>query len=238
MNNKFLTLVFPYYNSSNMIPIQVEYWNSYSQSSKDRIKIIVVDDGSTESQKLTKHLDINNVNVEIELYEILDHIDWNECGANNLGIAMADTPWVFRCDIDYLIPPHVLDTVLTMNPSEEYVYTFMMKFWDGPNQPTAPENTKCGPNIFLVKKNIFWKVGGYDEDFAGIYGSDMIFRWKLHQVAKEKVLSHLFLEAVYSGSTHELSRDATKAYELCEKKKSGAIPLSQDCLRFRWRRTL
>jgi len=226
----------PYYNSANMISIQTELWKTYSDDVKQNVKIILVDDGSAEDQKLSKLLP-RDTGMTVELYEVLEDIPWNECGANNLGLHVCSSTWVLRNDFDYLIPKHTMDIVLHRQLDPNVFYLFPARYWSGPGQPPTPEGgLPVGPNIFLMTKDLFWRAGGYDEDFIGHHGSDMIFRWQLYRIAKEHRINDGHVEAVLNGSGHILPRDATRSYALLEQKKVGKVPISKDYMRFKWQR--
>jgi len=228
-----ISIVIPYYNSVAMIPIQLQYWNAYTPEIKKDIKIIIVDDGSEESQKVNKHIP-QNLDLNLEIYEIQEDIPWNECGANNLGCHVATSQWIFRNDFDWLIPVELLKHIATYTLDPTKVYNFNSQYWQGNNPPN--ERLGIPPNILLFTKDVFFKSGGYDEDFRGHHGCDMLFRHRLAAVAPCITYPFGYMEAVLAGSGHTLARDATESYKLLNKKISGEIPISKDILRFTWKR--
>jgi hypothetical protein len=49
----------------------------------------------------------------------------------------------------------------------------------------SPAGTrKPHPNSFLLTREMYWKIGGYDETFCGIYGTDSLFRHRAFKIAK------------------------------------------------------
>lgn len=228
-----LCYVMPYYNSANMISRQLFYWSTYSELVKQNMKIILVDDGSEEKQKLDLLLP-KNLPVQLELYEVLEDIPWNECGANNLGFHVADEGWVLRNDFDWLVPNETFEAIITASLDNSKYYQFLSKYWKGDGQPTS--TLEIPPNIFLSTRNTFWKAGGYDEDFRGHYGCDMLFKKILKEVSSASIFPTVYIEAVCGGSEHSLQRDPTEAYKLLNQKLSGIKPISKDYLRFTWKR--
>jgi len=230
-----ITLVSPYYNSPELIKEQIIIWESYSDIVKQNLTIILVDDGSEKEAKNYINIDlIRDNNVDFRLYRILENKGWNSYGANNLGICMADTKWILRVDLDWIIPNNVMESIInnqTLSYNDKKMYKFNAVYHN------TDEKVECGPNIFLIPKWLFWVVGGYDEDFSGNYGwADILFLYLLevkHKVLPE-FLDNLCIEAVLGGSTHELSRDNKFNKEIYTEKRAGERSLSKDCLRFNW----
>ena len=50
-----------------------------------------------------------------------------------------------------------------------------------------------------MTKELYWAIGGHDEDYAGIYGKDFLFRKRAHRHTHEVVLQETPLARV--GST-------------------------------------
>ena len=97
-----LTLFFPYYNQSEMLRKQLLNILSFSKNIRQKLRVIVVDDGS----KIEPALDvINEMKLESKIILKLVRIDidipWNQPEANNIGIHHAKTDYVLRTDIDH-----------------------------------------------------------------------------------------------------------------------------------------
>lgn len=234
-----ITFVFPYYNSSNLIPQQIEMWDSYSDEIKKNLTIIIIDDCSTD--KIINHINENEIKdkkLDLRIYEILEKKGWNSYGANNLGMCMADTQWVLRSDFDWMIPNSVIGYLMNKelaDLSSRIYYTFKSKVLQ------TDEEIQCGPNIFFMPKSLFWMAGGYDEDFSGEYGwADILLLYRLEIFTKAKVekLEDQYLLAVKDGSSHGLVRDGTINKTIYLDKRLEKRPFSEDFLRFKWKQIL
>ena len=89
-----------------------------------------------------------------------------------------------------------------------------------------------------MTKNMFWKIGGYDEDFRGNYGCDLPFRYRLDQIYKcaHEHFSKNYIEAFFGGSDdHGLTRDATENRKLLEEKIKSNTIKPKSFIRFKWK---
>jgi len=164
-----ITLVYAYYENADMLREHLKTWLVYI----DFCKIIVVDDGSPTKPAGEVLKEAGWVHPNLQLYRIKPNIPWNQDGARNLAMKHAATTWAFMTDMDHLVPVDQLEKLtdfaaLHAKPRHYYM----------PNQ-SATDGTSLmreHPNTYLMRVEDFWAMGGYDEDFAGHYGSDGNFR--------------------------------------------------------------
>lgn len=231
-------IVYPYYENHNMLWEQVTTWSGWPADLKERVKLILVDDGSpnfpAEGILLPK-------DIEIELYRINVNIPWNQNGAHNLGMHVADEGWCVSTDIDHVWKADQLRILLGLEVHEDTYYTFARR-------QVNKENVvfKRHPNSWLLTRDTYWKSGGYDEDFCGYYGSDSVFRRGLDRVAKRVELEFPYL-VVYDehdipdANTREWGRKdsdyhSVKHPHLLERRRNYTKP--ENPLRFPWERIL
>jgi len=225
-----LTLSIPYYNAANTLPLQLACWGSYSDEIKKNLKIVLVDDCSNESNKLAnifkKVPDLN-----IELYEVLEDIPWNDGGASNLSIFVANTEWILRTDMDYLIPAATMEYVMKNTFKRNTYYTFSNRYYH--NKHTIGAH----PSTLLMTKKIFVDAGAYDEDFTGNHGyTDSCLRYRLDKIAKCQHLTNVWIEGIFHGSKHRLVRNDTINHKLLTQKIKEGFPKPASHLRFKWRK--
>jgi glycosyltransferase involved in cell wall biosynthesis len=158
-----LTLVYPYYNNPNCLERQLRLWTELPPELSRRVEYLLVDDGSPQPAAVDLHRPIN-----LTLARIKGDKPWNQHGSRNLGLKLAEGEWVVASDIDHLFPADGLGHVLSMPRNPGSVYYFARRREDG----TAKHPH---PNSFLIHRQTFWRVGGYDEDFCGHYGKGDIF---------------------------------------------------------------
>lgn len=173
-------LIYPYYENPGMLERQIETWNAYPWQLKERTKIILIDDGSPNSPALDVVQDKLAKDVNLEVYRIHEDKPWNQNGAHNLGFHIARDGWCLSTDIDHVVAPSQLNLLFDLDTDESKFYTFARR--QVRNIHFA--DFKRHPNSWLLTRKMFWDSGGYDEDFAGYYGSDSLFRRALMQVGK------------------------------------------------------
>jgi hypothetical protein len=226
-----LTLAIPYYNASNLIPIQLECWNSYSVEVKQKLKIVLVDDCSNNEHKLVnvfpKETDLN-----IEIYEVMDDLPWNDGGASNLSVFVAQTEWVIRTDMDYIVPNSTMEYILNNTFDSKMYYTMEAKYYHN------KQSIEIHPSTLLITKKLFFDAGAYDEDFTGNHGwTDVNFRDRLDRISKYQHITNIWIEGVLGGSNHALPRNADGInHKILLKKKKEGLPIPTSHLRFKWKK--
>lgn len=166
-----ITQIMAYYDNPTMLKRQLENIASYSQELKDRLELIIVDDCSPR-WPATIEVDAG---IPIQLFRTKVDIPWNQDFCRNLGAMKAKTDWLLLTDIDHLVPE---DTMANLFRKKDFKLNFAYKF----ERVSAPEMQpyKPHPNSWFMTRNFYWIVGGYDERFAGYYGTDGDFRDRIN----------------------------------------------------------
>jgi glycosyltransferase involved in cell wall biosynthesis len=173
-----------------------------------RIEFLLVDDGSPEPAILAPNSPIN-----LTLVRVKENIPWNQPGARNLGLKLAEGDWVIASDIDHILPAEGLRQVLSLNKDRGTVYFFERTVEGG-----LAKNPH--PNSFLISRQTFWEVGGYDEDFCGHYGYDDTFvRLRFERTHKILYLKGPALVEIEHGATAGLNRNRWHNRRLLRKKR-------------------
>lgn len=194
-NIKF-SLVYTYYNNLTMLEKQVEEWNNYSEDIGSILEFILIDDCSKESPISSfKKLKYNNK----KLLRVKQDIPWNQDCARNIGAYESIGEWIFMCDMDIVLPKLMANNLFLNTKLEKNKYYIF-------NRSLAPkfDSFKIPKNIFLVTKENFWKINGYDEDYCGTYGSDRYFLNNLQKICKKHYLSNIIL----NGYSNHIIKDA------------------------------
>ena len=181
--NPQITYVYPYYNNALMFVEQQRVWGNYSQDVRNRVEMIVTDDCSPRAPARFFVQDPRNFN--LKLYRIGVDIRWNWIAAKNLGAHhAAEDSWLFLTDIDHVIPEltvrALLDRLDRGKLDQDRYYTF--------DRVDAPGLTpyKTHPNTYFMHRSLFWRIGGYDEDLSGFYGTDGYYRALVERVCRRK----------------------------------------------------
>ena len=129
------------------------------------IGLIIVDDGSKKSPayEVIKNFRIKN----FELYRITEDLGFNAHGARNLGMFVSRTDWNLLVDIDR----HLNDDLITrLNQISQTEENQMKAFFFSVDDSRGRSN-----NDFFIHKDLYWKLGGYDEEFRNVHHGDRIF---------------------------------------------------------------
>lgn len=233
-----ITLVYPYYENGGMLERHLREWNGYSRQVKKIVRVIIVDDGSPKDPA-AKH--VRDVGFQLELYRIKQNLVWNVAGARNLGMEMAPEGWCLLTDIDHLLDARAADNLAFVhhefNPGR--FYTMARRWADG--RPLHPH-----PNSFIIERELYWHIGGCDEDWTGWWGAgEQVFRKSLHAKARGLELGSVYLthfgrDDIASASTTEWGRrdskfDWKKNPALVAKAKRAPYK-PENPLRFDWER--
>jgi glycosyltransferase involved in cell wall biosynthesis len=243
-----ITLIVPFYRNSAMLKRQVQEWNKYPPG----IKVVCVDDGSPEPAApiIKAHCDPS---CQLELYRITTDIPWNRGGARNLGAHVATTDWILHVDIDHVLPADAADRLLSFVVPPDRWYRFPR--WrvgaaDDTRKkdaiPTGADYGQIHPHVdsYLVRRDIYWQTGGYDEDYSGGLGGGNPFLQRLENTQPVGMLvPPIRLEvytrnAVADANDLTLSRDTTKYRELKKQKQRSGNTTPKNPLRFSWVREL
>jgi len=231
-----LKLIYPYYENPEMLSLQVRNWNSYSDDTKARVTLFVIDDGSPNNHAAKAIL--KNCDLKYQLYRVIPNIPWNQHGARNLGAKQAGKGWLYMSDMDILLTPKAITTLLGYPVQTDHHYTFDRVFQNNSREP------KYHCNTFLVHNTKYWEVGGYDEDYCGTYGGDGPFLRQLEAIAPREHLDCITLvgherDSINDANTTEWDRygPMKDAYRnLLRKKNKEGNTKAQNPIRFEWER--
>jgi glycosyltransferase involved in cell wall biosynthesis len=194
-----LSIVYPYYNNEACLSRQLELWASLPPGLARRVEYVLVDDGSPRPAAVARDFPGN-----LTLVRIREDKRWNQHGARNLGLKLAEGEWVLATDIDHILDADGVRELLSMQRDPRTVYFFGRLREDG-----SPRNSH--PNSFLVEKRAFWEIGGYDEDFCGHYGKgDLFLRTQFERSCKIVELERPVLVELNNGATPGLNRETRR----------------------------
>lgn len=171
------TLILPYYDNPRMLQDQYASIRALPAKLREHVQMIVVDDGSPRWPATPAELD----GAPLQVYRIDVDIRWNQDAARNIGAHHCETNWMLLTDIDHLVPRKTWEALLTRDYDRDIAYRF--------SRVSAPEMEpyKFHPNSWWLTKRLYQKLGGYDERFAGWYGTDADFRDRVATTAKETI---------------------------------------------------
>jgi glycosyltransferase involved in cell wall biosynthesis len=159
--------------NQGMLDRQIDCIAALPKRLRNIMEMIVVDDGSPDAPQPS----FRSPGCPLRIYRIGIDIKWNQDAARNIAAHEARARWLLLTDIDHLVPHNTWAALESMKLQKEYVYKFGKRMTleaDGP-KPKVTEY-KPHPNSWLMTRGMYWRIGGYDERFAGNYGTDADFR--------------------------------------------------------------
>ena len=162
----------------------------------------------------------------IEVYRVLDNILWNNPGAKNLGFHVSNG-WIVYADIDHLVTKVNVDEILSLNKERGVIYFLGRK-----DVVTGEELDYWG--TFVMHKDDFETVGGYDEDFSGHYGyDDSLFLEQCQRNLIVREVRYIKIQLHDNSHTKNVYRDTIINRELLNQKQ-GIIRNEGRRLNFNW----
>lgn len=241
---KHLTLVMPYYRNPTMLEFQYSTWASYSDAIKSCFDVVIVDDGSPVERAIDV---IRPAGLPaVSIYRVKEDRPWHQHGARNLGAYVAEGPWLLLTDMDHVVPQTTLERLIGLKDQRAY----MLARLDAPDlTPTLDRhgNRKPHPNTFVMRKSTFWRVGGYDEDYCGVYGTDGLFRSRLFSAVQVFLLDDAPIwrysrDVISDASTRDVSRkdgrERGAKQKIREMKAAAGRADKVVTLNFEWERQL
>lgn len=206
-----LSLILPYYMNPSMLARQYAAWAAWPEKAKAQVEIIIVDDGSPQLA-----IDVPRPDglPAISIYRVTEDRPWHQHAARNLGAHTAKGPWLLLTDMDHVLDAAnvaaLLKRLARLDPETAY---FLHRVEADSGLPTLGNNgqPKPHPNSFVMTRELYWRAGGYDEDYCGVYGTDGLFKARLFETAQRGFLKHVALirywrELVADASTTTLPR--------------------------------
>jgi len=170
-----LSIIISVLNSHEILHRQLLYWKRLALPSD--VEFIILDDGSDEP--LMDTVGVPNLTI----HPTHDKRPWTVELARNLGARMSTAPYLLMTDIDYIIPRDAIDRACTLT-EDKMRFKRQFGVLDENGVPTQDLGvlrsyglredriTQKGvtlpphPNNFVMRKETFWRLGGYREDLV------------------------------------------------------------------------
>ena len=159
VHNTRIRINYTYYNSPEVFQEIIDWYNEADPYHS--FDYTVIDDGS-QSKPITDM----NVPSRWRILRIEDDLGWNNEGARNCLMRDTSNQWNLLLDSDWIITSQCLNAIrfqIARGLNHRVVY--------------LPGNFGSNTirNSFLVTKDTFWNIGGYDQAFIGYHGVDYSF---------------------------------------------------------------
>lgn len=217
-----VTLIYPYYENPIFLETQLDHLaNEIPLELRRNLTLIIVDDGSpehsAESVLLASHW---SKIIGLRLFRIDVDVRWNWLAARNIAAHNADTQWISLTDMDHVYPEDTLRCLVYGLHDPSIIYRFSR----------IGDKTHPHPNSWFMTRDMFWQIGGYDEDASGYYGTDGDYRRRCAATAPVEIMDEPLELREYrnDSSTTRYGRkemqDATGKQILRDKSRKGLPP--------------
>jgi hypothetical protein len=217
MRGLTMALCLPYYMNQGMLDEQIRRLKALSAAIRSQIELIVVDDGSPNGEAQAAP----DLPFPTRIYRIDVDIRWNQDAARNIAVKEAEAPWVLLTDIDHIVPPATWDMLLSRKLDKKTVYRFQRQTLEA-IEPDKTTPYKPHPNSWLMTTGRYEDIGGYDERFAGHYGTDAEFRDRVERTAGRATMLDAVIWRVPRDTIPDASTTTYKRKDAPE--DVGAIP--------------
>jgi len=153
------------YGQPQMLRFNLAAIHGYSQEVRDQLKVIVVDDCGDPPVTPGS---VAGFSFDLSVYRITENKPWNQPMARNLGMHHAAPSWCLMIDPDMVFRPEMMQKVIGLIPklARRSVLRYGLKHVSDPGRSVD----LTSPNTYIIHREDFFAVGGYDEDFSGHKG--------------------------------------------------------------------
>lgn len=154
-----LTIGFSTFGQPKMLSYWFERFEAQPQEWRDLVEVIVVDDHGKPPAKVPK-------DDGIVLFRVDTDIAWNQCGCRNLIAQQATTKRLMLIDPDMTLEDGMLQKLV----EESRHLSPGVVFRPALRHISTKDFDHTSPNVHLILKSDFDRIGGYDEDYCGHKG--------------------------------------------------------------------
>jgi hypothetical protein len=153
------------YGQPLMLTEQVKAISAYPDEVLDNLNVVIVDDCGTPPVDIGVPSYLHAFAKSVQLFRVEKDIPWNQMGARNLGMHHA-RGWCLMIDPDMIFDGPTM--LRMMQAAKKLSRGRIAKF--GLKHVNSGKLDMTSPNTWLLHRDDFFAVGGYDEDFAGNKG--------------------------------------------------------------------
>lgn len=215
MKAKTFTIVLPFYEAHEFLKTHLGTWGKYPKPIRDHLSAVIVDDGSPVPApviyEMAKPFPIRQFRIEID-------VPWNWLAARNIGAHHAPEGWMLMTDMDHVLPVETAHALIYGQHDPSIVYAFSRREHTG--EKVNPHSAS-----FFMTREMFWRIGGYDERLSGVYGTDGAYRKRVQAKTWIRVLTDELVrhEYVADSSVTRYERKTERMREL-RRKRFASVP--------------
>jgi hypothetical protein len=169
-----LSICLAYYEAPGALAEHLRQLAAVPEELRQSLELVVCDDASPRHPALPV-FDPPPV-IAHKLLRVVEDIPWNVEAARNIAAENARAPWLLILDMDTVATPAVIREAMTAKLDARSVYDFGRVLTNG-------KPYKAHPYVFLLHRDVFDRIGGFDERLCGTYGGDSVFRTAIRRQA-------------------------------------------------------
>lgn len=170
-----ISICMPYYDNPGMLELHIDTWNGYPQDIRDQFRFVIVDDASPNKPAADVK---KRVNGEFHLFRIHKNVPWGWPAAKNIAMHEIPESTALLTDIDHLLEVDAAINLLGSNIKPDRYY-----------HPHRRRVDHCyykpHPATWVMQRSLFWKIGGFEENWLGLYGTDFLMRNRAARFGKK-----------------------------------------------------
>jgi glycosyltransferase involved in cell wall biosynthesis len=163
-----ISIVANYYNNPDGVQLFLEGYRKAWEKAPGLLELILVDDHSKEVIGEDIFVAVPNLRV----YRIDKDIPWNQGGARNIGALEARNRVILFMDIDHQLETEEIRGLLEDASGLELGERITPPRRRKSRGDEVGEELKPNINCFIINRQDFFMIGGYDEIFSGHYGQE------------------------------------------------------------------
>lgn len=182
-----LSIVVTYYNSPLAMDRFLQSCSDVESKVLDSIEVVIVDDASRvplDVQKISR----DHGSLQIRPFRVLNDIPWNHRSARNIGVHESSGTWILALDIDTLPDIEMILEKIEILDTDAHKFYLLNRVEFGTKKPLPIHH-----DSFLITRSNYWKTGGFDENFAGMWGFGKTWFHDAKVILKHEILWDTFV---------------------------------------------
>lgn len=200
---KPVTLIIPYFENPRTFAERLRGYEKIC--GRMPVSMIVVDDCSPvplwDAIEPAARIVARSV-PNLRLFRITQKARFNWLAARNIAAHEAEAgSWLAMTDMDHVLPYTTTTALVYGSHDPETIY----RFTRCDEYHSAEKEIHPHANSWFMTREMFFRVGGYNEAFSGLYGSDGEFRRRCARTAPIKIMNRPLIRKEHDGDSSTTS---------------------------------
>lgn len=175
----------PYYDNPGILHVHLSTWAAFPKDVRDRLRLVIVDDASPNAPAETVMRDYP-IDVERRLFRIERDVPWGWPAAKNIAMHEIPDGPALVTDIDHVLEADAAAALLRMNVRDDTHYI-------PARRKVNREPYKRHPGSYIMQRSLYWRIGGFEENWLGLYGTDFMMRDRARRMSRRREIDDVVL---------------------------------------------